>query len=68
MKKSEAKAITRLNTNNTVVTNQRSILLKQKKFYEQLYSKIWQIESDVNFFDNSLPKLNDNEKKVAKGI
>ena len=35
-KKSEAKAITRLNINNTVVTNQRTILLEQKKFYEQL--------------------------------
>ena len=37
-KKSEAKSITRLNIKNTVVTKQRTILLEQKKFYEQLYS------------------------------
>ena len=66
-KKSEAKAITRLNINNTVVTNQRTILLEQKKFYEQLYSKIEQIESDINFFDNSLPKLNENEQNSCEG-
>ena len=66
-KKSEAKAITRLNINNTVVTNQRTNLLEQKKFYEQLYSKIEQIESDINFFDNSLPKLNENEQNSCEG-
>ena len=66
-KKSEAKAIARLNINNTVVTNQRIILLEQKKFYEQLYSKIEQIESDINFFDNSLPKLNANEQNSCEG-
>ena len=67
-KKSEAKAITRLIINNTVVTNQRTILLEQKKFYEQLYSKIEQIESDINFFDNSLPKLNENEQNSCEGL
>ena len=61
-KKSEAKAITRLNINNTVVTNQRT-----KKFYEQLYSKIEHIESDIKFFDNSLPKLNENEQNSCEG-
>ena len=66
-KKSEAKAITRLSINDTVVTNQRTILLEQKKFYEQLYSKIEQIESDIIFFDNSLPKLNENEQNSCKG-
>ena len=36
-KQSNAKAITRLNINNTVVTDQSTILLDQKKFNEQFY-------------------------------
>ena len=56
-----------MNINNTIVTNQRTILLEQKKFYEQLYSKIEQIESDIIFFDNSLPKLNENEQNSCEG-
>ena len=42
-------------------------MLEQKKFYEQLYSKKEQIESDINFFDNSLPKLNENEQNSCEG-
>ena len=38
-KKSEAKVITKLDINNTVVTNQRTILLEQKKFYEHYIQK-----------------------------
>ena len=56
-----------MNISNTVVTNQRTILLEQKKFYEQLYSKIEQIELDINFFDNSLPKLNENKQSSYEG-
>ena len=48
-KKSEVKAISRLNINNTVVTNQKTILLEQKKFYGHVYLKIEQIESDIIF-------------------
>ena len=56
-----------MNINNTVVTNQKNTLLEQKKFYEQLYSKIEQIESDIIFFDNSLPKLNENNQNSREG-
>ena len=38
-KRSEAKAITRLNINNTVVTNQRTILLEQKSFMKNYIKK-----------------------------
>ena len=67
-KKSESKVITRLNVNGTIVTNQQSILSEEKTFYEKLYSEKGQTRSMIVFFDNSLPKLNEDERNSCDGF
>ena len=42
-------------------------MLEQKKFYEQLYLNIEQIDPDIFFFNNSLPKSNENEQNSCEG-
>ena len=67
-KKAESKIISRLNVNGTLITNQKSILSEEKQFYEKLYSKKEQINSTIDFFDNSLPKLSENDRNSCEGI
>ena len=67
-KKAESKTISRLNVNGTLITNQKSILSEEKQFYEKLYSKKEQINSTIDFFDNSLPKLSENDRNSCEGI
>ena len=66
-KKAESKIISRSNVNGTFITNQNSILSGEKQFYEKLYSKKEQINSTIDFFDNSSPKLSDMIETVVKG-
>ena len=67
-KKAESKFISRLNVNGTLITNQKSILSEEKQFYEKLYFKKEQINSTIDFFDMSLPKLSENDRNSCEGI
>ena len=67
-KKSESKVISRLNINGTIVTNQQFILSEEKPFYEKLYSENEQTRSMIDFFDNSLPELNEDERNSCGGL
>ena len=66
-KKAESKIIYRLNVKGNLITNQQSILSEEKKFYEKLYSKKEHTDSNIDFFDNSLPKLNENDSNSCEG-
>ena len=66
-KKAESKIISRLNVKGNLITNQQSILSEEKKFYEKLYSKKEQTDSNIDFFENSLPKLNENDSNSCEG-
>ena len=66
-KKAESKIISRLNIKGNIITSQKSILAEEKKFYEHLYSKKEQTNSNIDFFDNALPKLNENESNSCEG-
>lgn len=67
-KRSEAKLITRLNINGSIITDAADILKEGEKFYEKLYSKRDRKTSLYNFFDNSINKLNENDKLKCEGL
>lgn len=67
-KRSEAKLITRLNINGSIITDAADILKEGKNFYEKLYSKKDRKTSLYNFFDNSINKLNESDKLKCEGL
>ena len=67
-KRAESKIISRLNVNGNLITNQKSILEEEKTFYKNLYSQKEQANSNTDFFDDSLPKLNEIESNSCEGL
>ena len=66
-KRAESKIITKLTINGTVIANQKLIRNEQKKFYESLYAKKDTSESNINFFENHINKLNNIEQSSCEG-
>ena len=67
-KKSEAKIINRLKLNGDIISDTSDILNASMLFYSKLYCKKDQDESDIDFFNTSMPKLNDLEKQKREGL
>ena len=67
-KKSEAKIINRLKLNGDIISDTSDILNASMLFYSKLYCKKDQDESDIDFFNTSMPKLNDLEKQKCEGL
>ena len=67
-KRSEQKTITHLNINGKHVTNQQEIRQEQKQFYETLYEKRETTDSTINFFDDDMHKLNNEDKTQLEGL
>ena len=67
-KKSESKIISRLNVNGNIITGKREILLEQKHYYENLYKKRESSNSSIDFFDESISKLNEKEHISCNGL
>ncbi len=59
----ERKIISELNVNGQKITDQDQILEEQKRFYQTLYKKKDNIESEIDFFPEDYDKkLNEEEK------
>ena len=59
---SESKIIKQLNVNGRVVTSLPDILNEQKIFYEHLYNKKQCTDSQLNFFNNNMNKLTEEDR------
>ena len=66
-KRAESKTITRLNVNGKDITNQSDIRSAQHHFYSNLYKKKRTESSTINFFNDSIKKLNQNNKLKCEG-
>ena len=62
-KRSETKLISRLKINNKINTNQTEILSETELFYKNLDNKREVGHSSHNFFNDSIRKLNNLDKK-----
>ena len=67
-KRSEGKVISRLLINNTINTNQNEILLEAESYYKKLYDKRETQNSRVDFFDDSIKKLDETDKEICEGL
>lgn len=67
-KRAESKIISRLNINGRVITDQDEILKEEKKYYQKLYSKQKLKSTTYNFFDETIEKLNEDEKNICEGV
>ena len=67
-KHAEKKIISRLNVNDRIITDQKEILEETKQYYANLYSKKECGDTNYDFFDNSIKKLNENEKISCEGL
>ena len=67
-KRSETKSISKLNIDNTYITNQSEILKSEKKYYENLYRKRDTNNSKYNFFNPNMKKLDENNSNTCDGI
>lgn len=67
-KRSEGKTISRLQINNNINTNQNDILDEAESYYRKLYNKQDTQQSRLNFFDDSIDKLNDTDKQTCEGL
>ena len=67
-KRSESKVIKQLNINNKTVIQPNEILNQQKLFYESPYKEKNRETSNLNFLNNSLQCLNDNDKLLCEGV
>ncbi len=68
------KHITKLNVNDSIITNATDILNEEKQFYENLYSDVLNNEDELNINENTLsftnnphvPQLNDEQKQYCE--
>ena len=67
-KRSEAKLISRLQINNKINTDQKETISETEIYYKTLYAKRETQNSRYNFFDETMPKLNQVEKEQCEGI
>ena len=67
-KKSESKIISRLNVNGHITTDKHEILSEQKKYYETLYKIREPSNSTINFFDENIPKLSEQESNSCESL
>ena len=67
-KRAESKIISRLNVDGKITNDQVEILKQEKLYYQKLYAKQELKSSVYNFFDNTTPKLNENEQNLCEGI
>lgn len=67
-KRSEQKTIVRLNIDGVITSNQNEIREEQFKFYSDLYNKKQTHESDINFFNNNITKLSEEDKNRCENI
>ena len=67
-KRSEGKVISRLLINNEINTNQTEILSETEFYYKKLYNKRDTQNSRLNFFDDSIDKLNEINKQTCEGL
>ena len=69
-KKSETKLISRLQINDihVISTDQKEILTQTEKYYKSLYAKREPRSSRYNFFDETIPKLNQAEQTQCEGL
>jgi len=67
-KKSEQKLISKLNVNGNMLTNQSDIRQAQYNFYKSLYDEKLTQESNINFFNDNINKLNNDEKNICEGM
>lgn len=66
-KRSEHKTITNINVRGMNITKQSDILNEIKQFYCKLYSKKQRQETNYNFFDDSIQKLEERDKIKCEG-
>lgn len=67
-KRAECKVNSRFNVNGTIITDPIEVLNEQKSYYGNLYKVKEQTDSYLSFFDESIPKLNVNEKIRCEGL
>lgn len=67
-KRAESKIISRLNVNGNMVTEPKQVLREQTQYYENLYKEKQQTDTNFNFFDEHVPKLNANAKVKCDGL
>ena len=63
-KKADSKMITNLNIDGKQITNQSKIRTAQKNYYENLYDRKNTQNPSINFFNDTMNKL-DNEAKLS---
>ena len=61
------KTISRLNENNKILTDQTDILNAMKQFYSNLYKKGKCDNANLNFYDETAIKLNEEEQLTCEG-
>ena len=67
-KRSESKTISRLLFNDTINTDQKEILQEAESYYKKLYDKKETQNSRINFFYDSIKKLDETEKQTCEGL
>ena len=67
-KKAESKLISTLNIQGKLTQNPKEIQQAQKIFYSKLYEKREYTHSSVNFFNNTINKLNEVDKNKCEGF
>ena len=67
-KKAENKIISRLEVKGNIITDQKEILVEEKSYYKNLFSKRELKNSSYNFFDKNITKLNTEEQQLCDGI
>jgi exonuclease III len=67
-KKSEQKLINKLNVNGETITDQSKIRQAQLHFYKNLYDKKQTQESQINFFNNNMKTLSNDDKNLCEGM
>ena len=54
--------------NDTINTDQKEILQEAESYYKKLYDKKETQNSRINFFDDSIKKLDETEKQACEGL
>ena len=66
-KKADSKIITNLNVDGKQITNQSEIRKAQKNYYENLYDRKNTQNPSINFFNDTMNKLDDEAKLSIEG-
>lgn len=67
IKRGEKKLLTKLNVNNTTVTDQNDIIFHTREFYSSLYSKHDSNPNLTKYFLSDVPQLNETDKELCEG-